>query len=141
MAATKTLITQAEYETLAAFRRTLRQFLHFSENAARAAGVTPQQHQALLVVRGFPGPEPVTIADFAERLQIRHHSAVGLVDRLVKERLVKRTQHDKDHRRIQVSLTAHGGKVLEKLSSLHKEQLLHLMPRLSASLQHLSSKR
>ena len=140
MAASKPVITQAEYETLAGFRHTLRQFLHFSEKAARAAGVTPQHHQALLVIRGFPGPDPITMADFADRLQIRHHSAVGLVDRLVKQRLVRRSQHTEDRRRIHLALTARGGKVLEKLPALHKEQLRHLIPSLSAALRRLSSK-
>ena len=117
MAAKKTVVTQAEYETLAGFRQTLRQFLRFSEDAALAAGVTPQQHQALLVIRGSPGATPVTIADFASRLQIRHHSAVGLADRLVKKKLVKRNQRDEDRRQIQAPASPRGGKkALEKLS-------------------------
>lgn len=136
----KPVITQAEYETLAAFRHALRQFLRFSEDAAQAAGIAPQQHQALLAIRGFAGPEPVTIADLAESLQIRHHSAVGLVDRLVRERLVKRIQSKHDRRRMHLSLTVNGGKILEKLSAAHKEQLLHLMPALSGSLKRLSGK-
>lgn len=136
----KPVITQAEYETLAAFRHALRQFLRFSEDAALAAGIAPQQHQALLAIRGFAGPELVTIADLAESLQIRHHSAVGLVDRLVWEGLVKRTQSSDDRRRIHLALTAKGQKILEKLSAAHKEQLLHLMPDLSGSLKRLSGK-
>jgi DNA-binding MarR family transcriptional regulator len=139
MAAKQPLVTQAEYELLAGFRHALRQFLRFSENAARAAGVTPQQHQALLAIRGFPGPGAITIAEFAGRLQIRHHSAVGLVDRLAKQKLVKRTRREEDRRRIHLDLTRHGAAVLEKLSALHKEQLLHMIPRLSDSLRRLSS--
>ena len=140
MAPKKPLVTQAEYEVLAGFRHTLRQFLRFSENAARKAGVTPQHHQALLVIRGFPGPGPITIAGFADCLQIRHHSAVGLVDRLAREKLVRRKQLDEDLRRIHLVLTARGNRVLEKLSALHKEQLLSLIPRLSISLGRLSKK-
>ena len=76
MAKTKQL-SKSQYELLAAFRYALRQFLHFSEEAARAAGITPQQHQALLAVKGFPGRDCVTVGELAERLQLRHHSAAG----------------------------------------------------------------
>ena len=87
MAKTKQL-SKSQYEMLAAFRYALRQFLHFSEEAAHAAGITPQQHQALLAVKGFRGRDCVTVGELAERLQLRHHSAVGLVDRLVAEGLM-----------------------------------------------------
>src|SRR3569832_1651151 len=71
-------LSKAEYELLAAFRYALRQFLRFSEEAARAVGIEAQQHQALLAVKGFPGRDRITISELAERLQIRHHSAVGM---------------------------------------------------------------
>src|ERR1035437_2588779 len=86
MAASKKL-SKAQYETLAAFRYALRQFLHFSEKAAKNAGITPQRHQALLAIKGLPGRDRVTVGELAERLQLRHHSAVGLIDRLVLEKL------------------------------------------------------
>ena len=76
-------ITKSQYENLAAFRFALRKFLRFSEDAAGAAGLTPQQHQALLAIKGFPGRDHVTVGELAERLQIKPHSAVGLIDRLV----------------------------------------------------------
>src|SRR6202044_268812 len=75
-------VTKADFEMLASFRYELRRFLHFSEGAAREAGLTPGQHQALLAVKGFPGKDRITIGELAERLQVAHHSAVGLVDRL-----------------------------------------------------------
>ncbi|MEO6753630.1 MAG: helix-turn-helix domain-containing protein, partial [Chthoniobacteraceae bacterium] len=84
MAARKRL-SKSQYEVLAAFRFALRRFLRFSEDAATAAGITPQQHQALLAIKGFPARDRVTVGELAERLQIRHHSAVGLIDRLVAE--------------------------------------------------------
>ena len=82
------------FETLAEFRYALRQFIHFSEKRrARRLSITPQQHQALVAIKGFPGRESVTIGELAERLQLRHHSAVGgLVDRLVVEKLVTRAR-------------------------------------------------
>src|ERR1700761_1508160 len=89
-------LDKSQFETLAAFRYALRRFIHFSDEAASAAGVTPQQYQALLAIKGFPGRDHVTIGELAKRLQLRHHSAVGLVDRLVAEDLVSRTTAPED---------------------------------------------
>src|SRR6476659_1509253 len=86
----KSTVSQEEYETLAAFRYQLRQFLRFSEEAAKSVGLTPQQNQALLTIKGFPARDYVTIGELAEWLQIKHHSAVGLVNRLVAQDLVTR---------------------------------------------------
>lgn len=132
------MVTQAEYRMLADFRHALRQFIRFSEDAAQKAGITPQQHQALLAIRGFGGEEPFTVGALAGSLQIRHHSAVGLVDRLVKENFVERHRGNEDRRQIALTLTAQGEKILEKLSAAHKEQLRHLIPHLLASLEHLT---
>ncbi|TIX36407.1 MAG: MarR family transcriptional regulator, partial [Mesorhizobium sp.] len=75
-------ISQADYQRLSEFRYLIRRFLEFSQVQANEAGLTPRQHQALLAIKGFPGAGPVTVGDLAERLRIRHHSAVELVDRL-----------------------------------------------------------
>jgi DNA-binding MarR family transcriptional regulator len=131
-------VTQAEYETLAAFRYALRRFLHFSEKEAKAAGVTPQQHQALLAIKGFPGRERVTIGEFAERLQLRHHSAVGLVDRLVAKKLALRLKSEGDSRQVFVRLAERGEKVLEKLSAAHRQQLKQIGPELARALSRLN---
>ena len=130
-------ITQAEYEALAEFRYALRQFLHFSENAARAAGLTPQHHQAMLVIKGFPGRERITIGEVAERLQLRHHSAVGLADRLVAEHYVRRIPDRRDRRQVRLALTHRGETVLRKLSAAHREQLRRAGPQLSQILARL----
>lgn len=132
-----TSIKQTEYETLAELRYSLRQFLRFSEELARAAGITPQQHQALLAIRGFPGRRQVTIGGFAERLQIRHHSAVGLTDRLVSKGLVRRKASHSDRRQVYLALTAQGRTVLEKLSAAHKEQLQRSGPQIESLLKQL----
>jgi DNA-binding MarR family transcriptional regulator len=108
----------------------LRRFLHFSETAAHAAGITPQHHQALLAIKGFPGRESASVGELAERLQIRHHSAVGLVDRLVADKLVRRESAPDDRRQVHVRLTPRGEGVLEKLSELHQTQLKTLGPEL-----------
>lgn len=129
-------VTQAEYETLAELRYSLRQFMHFSEEAAHRAGVTPQQHQALLAIKGFRGGK-MTIGEFAERLQVRHHSAVGLVDRLVLKKFVVRQHLAKDRRQVSLELTELGDQMLENLSAAHKEQLRRTGPRIESLLKRL----
>ncbi|WP_133793347.1 MarR family winged helix-turn-helix transcriptional regulator [Prosthecobacter fusiformis] len=136
MARTRT-ISQAQYENLASFRFALRQFLRFSEQAAQAAGVTPQQHQALLAIKGFPGRSRLTVGELAERLQVAHHSTVGLVDRLVLEKLVKRDASKEDRRQVFVSLTKRGEKLLESLSSVHHEELRRVGPEIQALLERI----
>jgi DNA-binding MarR family transcriptional regulator len=131
-------LSKTEYESLAAFRYSLRQFLRFSEDAAHAAGITPQHHQALLAIKGFPGRDTVTVGELAERLQILHHSAVGLVDRLVADQLVIRKQAKEDRRQVLLSLTAKGEAILEKLSAAHKDQLARMGPKLNEVLQRLA---
>ena len=130
-------ITKIEYEVLAEFRYTLRRFLHFSKNAAEEVGVTPQQHQALLAIMGFPDREKITIGELAERLQIRHHSAVGLVNRLETENLIDRTPALNDRRQVFISLTGHGLSVLEQLSNTHREELRLLAPQLRLLLERI----
>lgn len=130
-------LCKAEYEMLAAFRYALRQFLHFSETAAQSAGITPQQHQALLAIKGFPGRNQITVGELAERLQLRHHSVVGLLDRLVAEKLVARTDSTEDRRRVFIQLAARGEKILEKLSTAHREQLKKIGPEIGRLLEEL----
>ena len=138
MAGSKKL-SKAQYERLAAFRFALRQFLKFSEDAAQHAGVAPQQHQALLAIKGFPGRDRVTVGELAERLQIAHHSTVGLIDRLVLENLVAREPSEEDRRRVFITLTKHGEKVLERLSSAHHEQLRRIGPQIRQLLDQLGN--
>jgi len=130
-------LSKRQHERLAAFRYALRRFLHFSEEAAQSAGLTPQQHQALLAIKGYPGRECVTVGELAERLQIRHHSAVELVDRLVAENLVARSTSAKDRRLVMVQLTSGGNEVLERLSAAHTEQLKTLGPELILRLNEI----
>jgi DNA-binding MarR family transcriptional regulator len=125
-------VTKAEYEALAAFRYGLRQFLRFSESAAASAGVTPRQYQALLAIKGFPGRDSVTIGELAEQLQIAHHSAVGLVDRLEAQNLIIRVASNEDRRQVYVTLTVQGIELLDKLVSAHKDELRRLGPRLNS---------
>jgi len=132
-------LSKAEYETLASFRYALRQFFRFSEEAAQAAGITPQQHQALLAIKGFPGRDYLTVSELAERLQLRHHSAVGLINRLVQEKLVLRISSEKDRRHVLIQLTTRGEKILAKLSFAHGKQLRQVSPDLKLLLNRLGS--
>lgn len=128
-------LKKSHYETLAAFRYALRKFLQFSADAAEAAGLPAQQHQALLAIKGFPERDYVTIGELAERLQLRHHSAVGLVDRLAQRRLVRRFPAEEDRRRVHVALTPAGEVLLEKLSQAHLHELREIGPELRRLLE------
>ncbi len=130
-------VAKAEYETLAHFRYAIRLFLRFSEEAAQAAGLTPQQHQALLAIQGFPERDYMTVGELAERLQIRHHSAVGLIDRLVVQELAVRQASETDRRQVFVRLTPQGVEMLERLSTVHREELRRIGPELVALLTRL----
>jgi DNA-binding MarR family transcriptional regulator len=128
--------TDADYERLLAFRTALRQFLHWSGEQAAAVGLTPQQHQLLLAIRGHPGADRPTVGDVAEHLLLRHHSAVELVDRAEHVGLVERLIDADDRRVVRLSLTPTGRRLLERLSQSHLEELARLTPfvgRLAAS--------
>ncbi len=132
-------ITKSEYETLAAFRYSLRQFLHFSEEAAQSVSLTPQQHQALLSIKGFPGRNKITITELAEQMQIRHHSAVGLANRLMAQGYLVREQSLTDRRQVYVTLLPKGSAILEQLSAVHKEELRRMLPKLRQLIEQLSN--
>lgn len=123
-------ITKKHYETLAAWRHALRQFLRFSQDAARAAGIPPQQHQALLVIKGAPDRNFATVGEIADSLQLKHHSAVGLIDRLAARQLVRRDASTEDRRRIEVRLTGKGEALIQRLSAVHLRELRQLGPQL-----------
>jgi DNA-binding MarR family transcriptional regulator len=111
--------------------------MSFSENAAKEVGITPQQHQALLAIKGFPGREQITIGELSDRLQIKHHSTVGLVNRLEAEKLITRSSAKDDHRKVFICLTTRGISILEKLSDIHREELKRLNPQLRLLLKRI----
>jgi DNA-binding MarR family transcriptional regulator len=135
MATSKARMSDAEYQQLADFRYALRLFLDFSAKAARAAGLTPQQHQALLAIKGLSVAGQATIAQLAERLVCRHHSAVELVDRLVDADLVRRNVDPSDRRKVDLSLTAKAQRSLDRLSAAHLNELQYLRPSLERMLR------
>lgn len=124
-------LDQGEYEALAQFRYTLRRFLSFSETAAGVVGLTPQQYQALLAIKGASGEGPVTINDLARQLMIKHNSAVGLADRLEEEALIVRRIARDDRRKVNLILTPKGSRMFQKLASAHRAELARIGPNLS----------
>jgi DNA-binding MarR family transcriptional regulator len=130
-------LSDREYQALAAFRHELRRFLRFSENAARARGLAPAQHQLLLAVRGHRGAGPPTIGDMAEALQQRHHSVSELVERAVSAGLLERSADPDDRRRHHLQLSARGAEVIEELSEVHRAELRDLRGQLVRSLEAL----
>jgi len=128
-------ISDAEYQALAAFRAELRHFLRFSEDAARAAGLCPQQHQLLLAIRGFQGDDPPTVGDLATALQVKHHSMVGLINRTVQAGYLRREPSLVDQRAVHVVLTPQGEEILRSLTVTHRsehQQLKRVLHRLLA---------
>jgi DNA-binding MarR family transcriptional regulator len=125
-------LSDAAYRRLLALRTSLRHFERWSENQARAAGLTPAQHQLLLAIRGHGDPRGPTIGEVADYLMLRHHSTVELVDRADAAGLVTRHRQSDDHRVVRLSLTRSGARRLERLSSLHLEEIKRLAPQLSA---------
>ncbi len=124
--------SKADYEALAAFRYALRRFLRFSEDAARSHGITPQQHQLLLTIKGFPGRDWATVRELAERLKLRHHSVVGEIDRAASAGLVIRSPHADDRRVVEVRLTPAGERMLASLTAAHRQELQSMREELVA---------
>ena len=132
-------LATADYAELAAFRRALREFLHFSEDAAARAGLSGRQYQAMLFLRGRQGARAVSIEDLAQELLIKHNSAVGLADRLVREGLVTRRRATDDRRRVELALTPAGRRILVKLASMHRVELRRIGPGLRRFFERMST--
>jgi DNA-binding MarR family transcriptional regulator len=115
--------TQQDYEELLGFRTALRQFLRWSEDQARAVGLTPAQHQLLLAIKGHPGEAAPTIGELADYLVSKHHIVVELSDRAVDAGLVERRRDEADHRIVHLMLTPLGEERIEELSVLALEEL------------------
>lgn len=130
-------LSNEQFQTLASFRYALRKLLRASEDAAMAMGLTPQHHQALLALRGAPDRMPFTIGDLAERLQIKHHSTVGLVNRLAEHGYIVREQGKEDRRQVFVKLTKEGNSALDKMGEVHNYELQFITPKLMNMLSEL----
>jgi DNA-binding MarR family transcriptional regulator len=130
-------LSDDEYASLAQTRRLLRRMQAFSERAAEAAGLRPRQYQLLLMLRGLPAEREVSISDLADWLQVRHHTVVGLVDRMAGRGLLERQSDPSDGRRVLVRLTSNGRLALRALAVQHRDELRTLAPSLLEALRHL----
>jgi DNA-binding MarR family transcriptional regulator len=126
-------LTDADYEDLLTLRTGLRRFLRWSEQQSEENGLTPAQHQLLLAIRGHSDRRGPTIGEVADYLLLRHHSAVGLIDRADAAGLVERVRDSDDHRVVRLQLTAMGTKRLETLSAQHLEELQRLALKLPSA--------
>jgi len=130
-------ISIADYRALAALRFEIRKFLAFSEQAARGAGIEPQQHQLLLALRGLPEGQRPTIRAVAERLCVQHHTAVALVDKLEERGFLQRERGSYDRREVLLRLTPDGETVLRGLSAQHRKELRNVGPAMAFALQEI----
>jgi DNA-binding MarR family transcriptional regulator len=130
-------ITVRDYQALAEFRYQLRHFLQFSEAQAREHGIEPQQHQALLALKGLPARTRATIGELAQRLALRHHTTVELINRLELAGFVKRRPDPEDGRQILLQLTPQGTAKLRSLSLAHRDELRVKGPELARALRSI----
>ena len=132
-------LQQNDYQALAEFRYRIRAFLSFSEHTARSVGLEPQQHQLLLVIKGFGHDNHLTIGELADKMKLRHHSTVELVNRAEKSGLVARSRSEHDRRHVYVALTERGDSMLRQLSVYHLEELQSSGPALVRALDKLNT--
>lgn len=125
-----TSLDQDDYTALAEFRYLLRCFLEFSEERAKSVGMTPRQHQALLVIKGYGKGKPISVGTLAERLRIKPHSAAELANRLAESGLIERMTDPEDQRKVLLQLTSLAQKQLAALSVAHKDELSRIEPML-----------
>jgi DNA-binding MarR family transcriptional regulator len=127
----------SDFEHLLELRTGLRRFLRWSEQQAQAAGLTAAKHQLLLAIKGHPDPAGPTIGEVAEYLVLRHHSAVGLVDRAVRDGLVRRNADASSKSIVRVTLTPAGSAKLDALAEAHLQEIAHLAPTMRTLWRHL----
>src|ERR1700684_4107535 len=130
-------LTLSDYQALAEFRYQIRKFLRFSERAVRAAGIEAGQYQLMLAIKGMPAGVRPRIRELASRMEIRHHSAVELVNRLEAGGFVHRTRAQDDRREVLLALTPKGEKVLAELALHHHDELRSTGPDLVAALRRI----
>jgi DNA-binding MarR family transcriptional regulator len=134
-------VFEVDFKRLAAFRLALREFQFFSEQAAEAQGLTAQQYQALLAIKGEAGDAPFTVSVLAQRLLVKHNSAVGLVDRMAQLGLVERRPAPVDRRSVVIAITARGEGILRRLAKTHREELHRSAPELGRHVRHFARAR
>ena len=126
-----------DYDALGAFRYAMRKFLRFSKEALAAAKLTTEQYEALLAVKTRSNSEGITVGELSERLQVKHHTTVTLLDKLVARRLVVRRRASEDRRRVHIKLTSRGGSVLARMAALHRREIRHRSSEMIEALKRL----
>lgn len=128
----------ADFEALAAFRYAMRKFLSFSKQALKAeANLTPEQYEALLALKVYSGESGMTIGQLSERLQVKHHTAVSLVDRMEKLDYVRRESSNADRRQVFVQITTAGSRLLSQVAVLHRREMRIRSPEMIEALIRL----
>jgi DNA-binding MarR family transcriptional regulator len=130
-------LTHSDYELLARFRHALRKFLRFSRDFLARRNLTPEQYEAMLAIAAFSAKEGLVIRDLSERLQVKHHTTVSLVDKLHARRLASKTRGQLDRRQVRVRLTPAGAKLLHDLAEVHRAEMRRRSPEMIAVLQQL----
>jgi DNA-binding MarR family transcriptional regulator len=126
-----------DYDALGAFRYAMRKFLRFSKEALAAATLTTEQYEALLAVKTRSNSEGITVGELSERLQVKHHTTVTLLDKLVARRLVVRRRASEDRRQVHIKLTSRGGSVLARMAVLHRREIRRRSSEMIAALRRL----
>ena len=122
---------------MAAFRHGLRKFLRFSKDFVAEVDLTPEQYEALLALKAFSPKQGLVIRELSECLQVKHHTAVSLIDRLARRKLVNRQRDTTDRRKVHIRLTASGAALVARLAIVHRATLAKLVPELSAALKRI----
>lgn len=126
-----------DYDALGAFRYAMRKFLRFSKEALAAAKLTTEQYEALLALKTRSNSNGITVGELSERLQVKHHTAVSLLDKLVARRLVVRRRAREDRRQVHIKLTSRGGSVLTSMAALHRREIRHRSSEMIEALRRL----
>ncbi len=136
----KTNLRAEDYAALGAFRYAMRKFLRFSKDVlATGAKLTPEQYEALLAIKTHSGSTGITVGELSERLQVRHHTAVSLVDKLVMRKLVTRQRAMDDRRQVNVKLTALGSSLLTRAAEIHRREIRHRSSEMIDTLRRLQT--
>jgi DNA-binding MarR family transcriptional regulator len=130
-------LRQRDYQAMAAFRYGLRKFLRFSKDFLAEVHLTPEQYEVLLALTAFSPKEGLVIGELSEQLQVKHHTAVSLIDRLARQKLVTRQRDAIDRRKVHVRLTASGTALTARLANVHRDALRKLVPELSTALKRI----
>ncbi len=131
-------LSSDDYHSMASFRHLVRKFLRFSRELLKStANLNSEQYEALLAIKAFTSSDGLTIADLSERLQVKHHSTVNIVDRLVARKLVRRHTSPRDRRARHVELTPAGSNLIEKLAAVHRKEIRRRTPEIIAALERL----